>query len=149
MIGTPLPLVFPTEFVNLLGSPGQGFERLNAQFAMMQQSGGLTDLLALQELHDDSLATAYTAAFSSTHDFLSSSSPSRGTLIFYAWRGTLLAIAVAVCGCVGTASLSALPSILFLAVLLVFVTFTPCALHCGSISTFQHCRWPRAFSSTQ
>lgn len=124
MIGTPLPLVYPATFVSLLGSPGDGEKRLLSQLAMMQQHG-LTDLLGLQELHDDSLVTAYTQAFSSTHDFLSTSTPGpRGQVIFWLWRGSLLAAALAACAWVGTSSLTILPSVLLLALLLVSITFT-------------------------
>ena len=55
----------------------------------MMKNEAITDLVALQELHDDSLAAAFSNAFSSTHDFLHTSKLQRGRYFFWAWRGCL------------------------------------------------------------
>ena len=95
-IGTALPLfVHPSDFVPLLGSPGAGAARLSAQVSMLRSSG-VTDLLALQELHDDNVAKVFAKAFDSSHIFLSSKLENvRGALCFWAWRCALLTLAAA------------------------------------------------------
>jgi len=86
-IGTPLRLPY-ADYVPLLGSPGEGAARLAAQLAAVK--GALTDIFALQELHDDGVAAAFGAAFAGTHDLLASrAANARGAAAFLLWRGAL------------------------------------------------------------
>jgi endonuclease/exonuclease/phosphatase family metal-dependent hydrolase len=94
LIGTPLPLVAPADFVPLLGAPGAGAARLAAQLALLTAGGdaALPDIIALQELHDDRLVAAFARAAARTHDvFFSRAARAGGAALFWAWRAALFA----------------------------------------------------------